>query len=234
MLRSLLCCLLLTALAVAPARAHDLLSGNTNLRLGPESMQVDFVIARIVAKGLLDHPPAAAITDDNFADLYQPPLQKVAAGLFTFTLDGKAILPEVTEVALSEETDVKFTFLFTRPPAGRLALAAPVLNKIPGGFVNSIALNEGSRVLGYGDQRDGDPPWEISLPAAPAPAKAPAAAPAANSASASDDANDEKPYDGDTRLPFWGYVGFGLLVFLVFLYCERLRRQRPPPAGIKN
>ncbi len=229
MLRRLLACLVLSALAAAPAQAHDLLSGNTNFRLGPNSMQVDFVIARIVARNLLDHPPSDNITDDNFDTLYQPSLQKVAAGLFTFTLDGKIIFPEVTEVTLSEETDVKFTFLFTRPPAGRLALAAPVFKKIPGGFVNSIAISEGSHVLGYGEQRDGDPPWEISLAAPP-----PAAAPAASSASSSDETDNEKTYDSDTRLPFWGYVTISLSVFLVFLYCERLRRQRPPSTGIKN
>jgi len=222
MFRRILICLLFSALAAASAQAHDLLTGNTDLGLRPDALQVDFVVARVVAKSLLEHPPADNITDENFDGVFQPLLQPAAAGLFILTIDGKTIVPQLTEVVLSEETDVRFTWVFTRPPGGRLALAAPVIKKLPDGFVNNIAMKEGGKVLAYGEQRDGDPPWAITLAAPPAPA--PLAAPA----TAADEPEGDKPFDDDLRLSFWGYVIIGLSAFVIFLYCERLRRGRTP------
>jgi hypothetical protein len=228
MLRPILQFTCLWLLSAVAGSAHDLMNSSTDIWLRPDSMQVDLVLASATAATFLNVAPTVHITDDNFAEIYQPLFEKVAPSLLSLTLDGQPLSPILTEVAPSQETDIKFTYIFTRPAGGRLGVNAPFMKKMGGDFLNSIGLNEASKVLGFDDQRVGDPPWEISIDASPA------APPAATSAMTA-----EKPAAApatgtpitdllhpDVKLTLWGYLLIALAVFAIILFPEYQRRRQ--------
>jgi len=224
MLRSPLRFVFLWLLTVAAASAHDFLQSSTDLWLRPDSMEVDLVMARAIAVALLNGAPANLITDDNFDDTYAPKLQEVVApGLLNFTLNGQPLQPLLTKVALSEETDIKFAYIYPRPPAGRLRLTTPFMKKMPAGFENSIGIKDGTRVLGYADQRVNDPPWEINLNA---PVPVPAADSNQPAPSAASGTARTMPVNSDIRLPIWGYLLITVGVFAAILLPEYWRRRK--------
>jgi hypothetical protein len=224
MLRLPLRFIVLWLLTVAALPAHDLLNSSTDIWLRPDSMQVDVVMARAMAVALLNGTPANLITDDNFDETYAPKLQEAAAGLLNFTLDGRPLPILLTKVALSEETDIKFSFVYSRPAAGRLRLTTPFMKKMSVGFENSIGIKEGTKVLGYADLRVDDPPWETTLSAPAAAATSTTSGqPAPTSASGT---TQPMPVNSDIRLPIWAYLLITLGVFAIILFPEYQRRRK--------
>ena len=84
------CLWLLSAVA---GSAHDLMTSSTDIWLRPDSMQVDLAFASATAVTLLNIAPTTHITDDNFAQTFQPLFEKDAPNLLTLTLDGQPLEP---------------------------------------------------------------------------------------------------------------------------------------------
>jgi hypothetical protein len=151
-------------LGTAAAHAHDALQSTTNIRLRPDQMEMTVLMARASSFPLVDNAPNAPITSENFAGTYHDLLLKSAPTLVEITLDSKEIKPRSMAVSLPDETDVEFDFVYDRPANGRRMLVTiSFLKKMPAGFMDSLEMSEGTNILGYGDQSDDDPVWEIKI-----------------------------------------------------------------------
>jgi len=154
----------LLILGTTAAHAHDALQSSTNIRLWPDQMEVTVLMARASSLSLVDNSPNVPITTENFADTYQALLLKSAPTLVEITLDSKEIKPRSMAVSLPDETDVEFDFVYDRPANGRrMQVTISFLKKMPAGFMDSLEMSEATNILGYGDQSDDDPVWEIKI-----------------------------------------------------------------------
>ncbi len=162
-LRKLIAWLMLFLSGAAGAWAHDPLQANTNIWLRPSQMEVEVIMSRAPVRRLLDNAPDVPLTEDNFATLYQPLLKKSAPQMLALTTEGQPLAPTSVVVELFEETDIKFSFLYPRPPNGRLRVTANFIKRMSEGFGNNLGMNEDRKVLGYGDQSASNPDWEINL-----------------------------------------------------------------------
>ena len=145
---------------------HDTYVSNTDVWLRPDNCEVDIVMNRTLYRRLLDSPPTAVMSDDNFDRLYRPLLVQCAPTLLEIAVDGVKLKPRQIDVSLVEETDLQFTFLYARPSGTKFHLSAFFVKKMDVGFMNSLVMNEGRNFLGYGEQTAEKPAWEINLPAA--------------------------------------------------------------------
>ena len=156
--------------------AHDPYVSNTDIWLRPDGCEIDIVMNRTLYRRLLDSPPSAVLSDENFDSLYRPLLVKCAPTLLEITVDGVKLEPRQVEVSLAEQTDLQFTFLYARPAGTKFHLSAIFVKKMDVGFMNSLVMNESRNFLGYGEQTADKLAWEINLPAAggrSAPANSP-------------------------------------------------------------
>ena len=97
--------------------------------LRPDQMEIEVIMSRVPSRSLVDNAPDVPVTMDNFESTYHALLQQSAAAMTEVTLDGKKIAPSSISVALYEETDLCFDFLYPRPTNGRLRVATPFVKK---------------------------------------------------------------------------------------------------------
>lgn len=155
--------LFLCLLGTAAAHAHDYYQANTNVWLRPDKMEVEITLSRGASRMLLDKPPNTPVNEDSFEHDYHAALQKFAPEMLAITLDGKPLQPTSWDVELFEETDIQFTFVYPRPPNGRLRITANFVKRMGDGYGNSLGMNEDKKVLGYADQSADSLAWEITL-----------------------------------------------------------------------
>ncbi len=147
----------------AAAHAHDTLQSSTNIWFQPDQMEVELIMARASSRILLAHPPPVPLTEDNFESAYHALYQKCAPDLLEITLDGQKMAPGSITVELFQDTDIRFDYLFPRPAQGRLRFTASFIKRMPDNFINTLGVNEGNSVLGFGNQDADKLYWEMSL-----------------------------------------------------------------------
>jgi len=145
------------------AHAHDALQSSTNIWLRPDQMEVELILSRVPARSLVDNPPPVPVTDGDFGSTYHTLFQKSAPTLVDVTLDGKKITPDSITVELYEETDLRFDYIFPRPPNGKLSFTASFIKRMDEGYINSLGVNEGLHMIGMDNQTAERPTWDMDL-----------------------------------------------------------------------
>jgi hypothetical protein len=211
------------------------MQASTNVWLRPDKMEVEIIMSRAPVRLLLDHPPVTPVTEDNFEEAYHALLKKYAPEMLEITVDGKPLAPASADVALFEETDVQFSFVYPRPSNGRLRFTANFLKRMGDGYGNSLGMNEDRKVLGYGDQSTDNLAWEINLgqdPGIPSPSELshpPEPPPTTTAATPKTPASPglpakTEPSDTYFVIPhfnFWPLAGLGAVIILLALWLIR-------------
>jgi len=170
------------------ARAHDASQSSTNIWLRPDQIEVELIMSRVPSRALVDNAPPVPVTDANFESTYYELFQKSAPTLVEISMDGHKIEPSSIKVELYEETDLRFDFLFLRPPDGKFSFTAHFIKRMEDGYINTLGVNEGLHMIGMDNQTADRPTWDMDLGASSRKTKTTTIQPA--SATATSDKED--------------------------------------------
>jgi len=154
---------LVFAATMTAAQAHDASQSSINIWLRPDQIEVELILSRVPSRSLVDNAPPVPVTDANFESTYHALLQLSAPMLLEIALDGRKIAPSSITIELYQETDLRFDYLFPRPPNGKLSFTASFIKRMGDGYINTLDVNEGAHMIGMDNQTADNLVWETNL-----------------------------------------------------------------------
>ncbi len=176
-------------------------------------------MARVPSRSLVDHAPDVPVTLDNFEPVYHALFNQSAPQLLEVSAADQPLTPRTVVVALSEETDIQFTFIYPRPPDGRLRLTADFIKRMDDGYINTISLNEGGQTIAAGSQSTDKLTWETTL-GTPVKLAQTAAPPTPQ---------DNNAHDTYFIIPHFGYLALGGGAVIIILLAMALLQRKSSP-----
>jgi len=168
------------------------LQGMINVRLRPQTMEIELTMADSPAYRLLDHDPfaeeqaatAKSSTPNDPAEAQahfardQAALTQRAASLLAVSSHGEPLKLTSTVVSFTSALEVVFHFTYPRPAGGPWRLELTYAAQIPPGQCDLVTVYDQANLeLATATLDAKNPSWEINLPAPATPAATASASP---------------------------------------------------------
>jgi len=133
--------LILVILAGNVVQAHEPFQSYATARIRSAQLEISLVLSPIAAEALLNPPPEAPLSQENFAH-EAPRLKAQAPELFTLGTATGDLPQRSARVYFTAENDVEFLLEYPRPPAGRLRFTLGYLKKMTEEHNATLAITD--------------------------------------------------------------------------------------------